>query len=266
MRFIIENVSNILSVAAIFIGIISLKVAKDSLVFNQRLILMEKSYEPIFNDIKHNKEIKINSSRELNFDNFKKIRKSYFFNAFENTDRNLVELILGSEEKINSFKKKTGSFAATAIERVLNAELLKQNCEEIIGNVYIEGQKENLYDVLLTYDLSLFIAGNSPTIWCDMGENYIAKTPDGDEYESFNITKRCPLSNILENQLSIRINSSNWAEDLLPDFNDYEEKIIMELKNMPEYKIAETEYQHILVYMSELEKIIINRTRKLIIP
>jgi len=267
MNEIIDNIPNILSVVAILIGIISYKVAKDSLVFNQRLILMKESYEPIFNDIKNNKEIKLNSSQKMNFDNIKKIKESYFFPVFDKRDRKFINSILEGEEKINSFKKRTDSYVSTSIERVLNAELQKKNFDQIIVRVYIEGHKEkNLYDVLLNNDITLSIVSNSPIIWCDTGEKFIAKTPEGDEYENINVTNKCQLSYLLEKYLDIRINSFNWAEDFLTDFKEYEEKIILELKNMSEYQDAEKEYHNILTYMSELEQVIIKRTRKLIIP
>lgn len=272
MGEIIENIPNILSIIAIISGVISIKVAKDSLRFSQRSMLIKESYEPILNDIRHNRKIEFETSKEMSFSSIKKITESYVFPAFEEQDRELISSILKAEEKINSFKQNANSYAGTAVARVFNEELRKRNIEEIIDDVKVGDSKGNynregnLYDILLGQDLSVCIASNSPIIWCETGYNYTALTPEGDEYESFDRRYQRMLTYIIEKHLGININLSNLEDDFFSDFKEYEERIVMELKRMPKYKIAEKEYEDLLAHMNKLEGEIIGRIRELIIP
>lgn len=273
-EIIIDNIPNILSIIAIICGIISIKIARDSLMFSQRSMLIKESYEPILNDIEHNRKIKINSSTELNFERLQKVRESYLYLAFEDKDREKIDLILEAEKKINLFKKKSNSYAENSIIRVLNNELRKRKCEELVAYVKIGdsqghslyNQGENLYDILFKKDLSYSIATNNPLIWCETGHNYIASTPEGDEYESFYVEHQLTLLNLIEQYFGIEVNLQDPEEAFFSHFKEYEDKMVKELKSMSDYQIANKEYEILVNLIDELEKEIINKIKKLIIP
>ncbi|MFF3024472.1 hypothetical protein ACFVRR_17760 [Gottfriedia sp. NPDC057948] len=269
----ILSFSNILSLIAIIVSVISVRVAKNSLVFSQRSMLIKESYEPILNDIKHNQKIKFNTSKKMNFDQLHQISTSYLFLAFEEKDRELILLILELQKNINSYKEKVNRYASTAIAIVINAELQERNIKEVVCNVQIgnkngplnNNKDDNLYDLLLNSDLSICLETNTPYLWCDVGQNYTAVSPEGFEYEGFDVKHQVTLTYIFEKYFELK-RSSYYDLDFISDFAPYEKKIIMVLKEMPEYKKAEKDYDNLLIYMNELESNIISKIKKLIIP
>lgn len=271
---IIDNIANILSVIAIVCGIISIKIARDSLTFSQRSMLIKDSYEPILNDIKNNRENKLDSSLKFEFGNLRKIKQSYLYLAFEDNDRKHINSILEAEKKVNEFKMKANSYAESAINRVLNKELLKRGSEEIVVSTNIGNNQghtlynlnKNLYDILMNNELSYSIATDNTFIWCETGRNYTVTAPEGYEYETLQREYLYKMSNFLEQHFNLEVDLQNPEEIFFLEFERFEKEMIKELTSMPSYQEAKTEFENLMNFIDELESTIIERIKKLIIP
>jgi hypothetical protein len=272
IKIIMNNLSNILSMIAVVSGIISIIIARSSLIHTQRSMLIKESYEPILNDITENKSISVKTSKKMNFDRINKISMSYLFLAFKEKDRELIYSILEKEEKLNEYKRRVNSYAGNIIAKVFNEELKSKGFKEFIVDISIGDNKgntlynltDNLYDLILNDDLSMCLASNSPLIWCEIGSNYTAISPEGIEYDSFNVEQQCTLIYLIENYLGIK--TSTYHESFFEDIKKYESKIVTELKQMSEYKEAKKHHLDLQNKMNKLESEIIKRIKKLIIP
>jgi hypothetical protein len=282
-QFLVENfnLSNILAIIAIIIAVFSikisrdsLKVTRDSLVFSQRSMLIKDSYEPILEDIKHNKSIDINSSQKLNFGNLQKISDSYLYLAFEERDRQAINSILELEDCINSFKNKADSYASQSMIKILNRELEKVGVEEKVLHITITDSKGkamsqqdvNLYDILLKDTLAYRVASNDLMIYCETGNTYTVSSPEGYEYDTDVPEYQYPLPNFLEKLLNEPVGLYDVEDGLMATLDTYEKKIINELKNLNEYNEVKSNHQKLLETMGVLEAEIVNRIKELIIP
>lgn len=174
---------------SILIGVAPIKIARNSLIFNQRSLLIKDSYEPILLDIKDNNPIKLISSTELSYDKLRKVKESYVYHAFEKSDQELMDKILELEGKINSFKRKSNNIISRLLVNLLNKnysadviETQKSNAQRVITEVFIgdaiKNSKESFIDIFLNrrfHELVLFNSGEH--IWCRWEEFDLVKIP-----------------------------------------------------------------------------------------
>ncbi|UOQ44838.1 hypothetical protein MUN89_02465 [Halobacillus salinarum] len=284
MKSIGENAVGLSSILiSIIIGATSIKIARDSLVFNQRSFILKDSYEPILTDINNNRVVRLISSTEFCYGKLKEVKESYVYQAFEKNEQELIDEVLELERNINIFKNKSNNILHNMLVKLLNNnysvdsfEKEKGETHKLITEVFIgddkaqQKSKEKLIDLFLNNGLhELVLLNNAENIWCRMQEFYIVEDSNGIEQEFVTHEKMFTLDHLLKKNINldeIDIPHVREEEVILAEMERIGNLLQDEYKNSKEYKCAYNSFNKLVDNINILESKLIGRIRKLIIP
>ncbi|MCP2035480.1 hypothetical protein L1279_002491 [Planomicrobium sp. HSC-17F08] len=252
------------------LGVLTIIIAKKSLDYDKRVLLVKESYEPILSNLKFNKSIAIRSTQMFDFEYLTYLKSSYLFDALESKDKRLINRIIKNINEINLLKKSAFPKAEKAIIEILNKRKKLDKGENVIGRLRIFDGKffsqdsSYFYTALLTSSLAQTI--ESRNIYIDLGSWWFPTN----EYDTcfFKEKESKELKDYLYKKEGIEVltNEEDGVVTISDEFSELESDIITLFENETDFKNIIYKNNILKRDIESLEKIIKKRIQGLLIP